>query len=305
MKERNRFTRGMFAWAGFKSVGIEYDRARRFAGRSHAHSFHVFQLAIRGIFAFSYVPIRLISFFGILVSIISMAYLVFTVIRIMVFGVPFAGYGTIVSLMLMMFGILFLCSVCSDSISLRFTRRLNRGPTISSHGELVLRIGREAILRNGQGSSILDSMLNLLPALVRRHQVESKFVLIGGCNTIFALLTFFILDIVFSRLFSPRYVAYMIAMVLTNFLSVTMAFVLHKYFTFRSRATGLRLLLEFIRFLLTYILVFALSLALLPLLAEGFGVAPRVSAVVGILISIAVSYLSHSRFSFNKKDRVA
>ncbi len=107
MDERNRFMRGMFAWVGFRSIGVEYERAPRFAGRSHARSLQVLQLAIQGIFAFSYMPIRLISVFGILVSMISLGYLLFTVIDILRKGVPFAGYGTIVSLIVLLFGILF------------------------------------------------------------------------------------------------------------------------------------------------------------------------------------------------------
>ncbi len=107
MKERNRFLRGMVAWTGFKSVGVEYERARRFSGKSHAHSLHVLQLAINSIFAFSYFPIRSISFLGIALSGVSLLYLLYTVVRIFEKGVPFAGYGTIVSLIVLMFGILF------------------------------------------------------------------------------------------------------------------------------------------------------------------------------------------------------
>jgi polyisoprenyl-phosphate glycosyltransferase len=107
MGERNRFMRGMFAWVGFRSIGVEYERAPRFAGQSHARSMHVLQLAIQGIFAFSYMPIRFISVLGLLLSGVSLVYLLFTVVRILVKGVPFAGYGTIVSLILLLFGILF------------------------------------------------------------------------------------------------------------------------------------------------------------------------------------------------------
>jgi glycosyltransferase involved in cell wall biosynthesis len=107
MPERNRFIRGMFAWTGFRSIGVEYKRAQRFSGKSHARSLHVLQLAIQGIFAFSYVPIRAISLFGMLISFASLAYLIFTVIYVFLHGVPFAGYGTIVSLIVLMFGILF------------------------------------------------------------------------------------------------------------------------------------------------------------------------------------------------------
>jgi dolichol-phosphate mannosyltransferase len=108
MKERNRFMRGMFAWAGFKSIGIEFERNKRFAGKSHAHFSGVLQLAIQGIFAFSYVPIRFIAVLGFVISGISLVYLLYSVIKVFVKGVPFPGYGTIVSVMLLMFGFLFL-----------------------------------------------------------------------------------------------------------------------------------------------------------------------------------------------------
>lgn len=107
MNERNRFTRGMFAWIGFRSIGVEYERAPRFSGNSHAKFFHVLQLALQGIFAFSYVPIKLISVLGLILSAASAVYLCVTAIHILIVGVPFAGYGTIVSLTVLMFGILF------------------------------------------------------------------------------------------------------------------------------------------------------------------------------------------------------
>jgi glycosyltransferase involved in cell wall biosynthesis len=108
MHERNRFMRGMFVWAGFKSIGLPFERNKRFAGKSHAHFSQVLQLAVQGIFAYSYIPIRFISFFGLALSGISLLYLLYTVFHIFWKGVPFAGYGTIISLMLLMFGFLFL-----------------------------------------------------------------------------------------------------------------------------------------------------------------------------------------------------
>jgi glycosyltransferase involved in cell wall biosynthesis len=108
MHERNRFMRGMFVWTGFKTIGVEFERNTRFSGKSHAHFLGVLQLAIQGIFAYSYVPIRFISIFGFIVSGASLAYLLFTVIHVFIKGVPFPGYGTIISLILLMFGFLFL-----------------------------------------------------------------------------------------------------------------------------------------------------------------------------------------------------
>ncbi len=108
MDERNRFMRGIIAWTGFKSAGVEYERAERFSGKSHADFFKVLQLALHGIFAFSYVPIRLISFLGFGLSGFSLIYLVYQVVKVLLRGVPFAGYGTIVSLITLLFGFLFL-----------------------------------------------------------------------------------------------------------------------------------------------------------------------------------------------------
>lgn len=106
--ERNRFMRGLFAWIGFKSVGIEFERDKRFAGKSHAHFWKVVELAIKGIFAFSYKPIYFIAGTGFVVGFISFVYLVYTIIKIIFFGVPFAGYGTIISIILFLFGFNFI-----------------------------------------------------------------------------------------------------------------------------------------------------------------------------------------------------
>lgn len=105
--ERNRFMRGLFAWVGYKSIGIEHERAERFAGVSGAHTFKVVELALKGILAHSYTPLKLITLTGLLISTFSFLLLVWTVVRAVFWGVPFAGYGTIMAVMLLMFGLLF------------------------------------------------------------------------------------------------------------------------------------------------------------------------------------------------------
>ena len=68
MDERNRFVRGLFSWVGFKSIGLPMERPPRFAGESKAYSFGVIDLAFKGIFAHSYVPLRLITLTGFLLE---------------------------------------------------------------------------------------------------------------------------------------------------------------------------------------------------------------------------------------------
>lgn len=108
MSERNRFVRGLFAWVGFKSIGLPMERPPRFGGKSNAHTFGVIDLAFKGIFANSYKPLKLISISGILLSVISFLALIPLAFLWIFKGVPFAGFGTIVSFSLLVLGFLSL-----------------------------------------------------------------------------------------------------------------------------------------------------------------------------------------------------
>ena len=104
MTERNRFVRGLFAWVGFKSIGVPFVRPPRYAGISNAHSLKVIELALKGIFAHSYKPLRAISIFGMVLSSLSFVALAILALVWFFVGVPFAGYGTIVGLILFAVG---------------------------------------------------------------------------------------------------------------------------------------------------------------------------------------------------------
>jgi dolichol-phosphate mannosyltransferase len=108
MNERNRFVRGLVAWVGFKSVGVEHEREERYAGTSKAHSMHVLQLAVKAAFAHSQIPLVMIPMVGLGLFVASFVALLALAINWMARGVPFPGFGTIISLMVMLFGILFL-----------------------------------------------------------------------------------------------------------------------------------------------------------------------------------------------------
>lgn len=119
MEERNRFVRGLFAWVGYKSIGVKHERPPRFAGESNAHTLKVIELALKGIFSHSYVPLKMITIIGVTVSAISFVLLLITIIKAVFWGVPFSGFGTIMSVMLLMFGFLFtMLGVVSEYIAL-------------------------------------------------------------------------------------------------------------------------------------------------------------------------------------------
>lgn len=108
MNERNRFIRGLVAWTGFKSTGIEIPRPQRFAGKSKAYTFGIIDFAFKGIFAHSYIPLRIITISGLVTSFITLLIFVAFLVRWIYFGVPFSGFGTIVTLILFAIGFLTL-----------------------------------------------------------------------------------------------------------------------------------------------------------------------------------------------------
>jgi dolichol-phosphate mannosyltransferase len=119
MEERNRFVRGLFSWVGFRSIGVEHVRPPRFGGESKAHTFKVLDLAFKGIFAHSYLPLRLISVTGIAVSMLSFLTMAIFALRFLFYGVPFAGFGTLIGFILLLFGILFsMVGIVSEYVGL-------------------------------------------------------------------------------------------------------------------------------------------------------------------------------------------
>lgn len=119
MQERNRFVRGLFAWVGYKSTGIEHERPPRHGGSSKAYSMKVLDLALKGIFAHSYIPLKLITISGLAVSGLSFLTLGVLALKFVFFGVPFPGFGTIIAFILLLFGILFsMLGIVSEYVAM-------------------------------------------------------------------------------------------------------------------------------------------------------------------------------------------
>lgn len=96
LPERDRFIRGLRAWAGFRQVGVPYKRPERMFGRSTNNLWANFRWARKGIFSFSYVPLEMISFGALCVSGIAALAIVWQIIdRIMNPSLP-RGIATII-----------------------------------------------------------------------------------------------------------------------------------------------------------------------------------------------------------------
>ncbi|MBU6339457.1 MAG: glycosyltransferase family 2 protein [Rickettsiales bacterium] len=127
LPEKNRFMRGLFAWAGFKSIGVPFDRVKRFSGESKAYSLAVFKLAATSILSFSYFPLRMVTVIGTLLATTSFLAILVLVYRFTFYGVPFPGFGTIICLMLLLFGFLFMIlGVIGEYIAMIFEETKSR-----------------------------------------------------------------------------------------------------------------------------------------------------------------------------------
>jgi glycosyltransferase involved in cell wall biosynthesis len=108
MPERNRFVRGLRTWAGFRQIGYEYAREARFAGQSKYSLGKLMKLAFDGLVSYSYVPLRLVSNVGLLVSMSALAYMGYLLVARMFGDMPIQGWTSTVVILLFLGGIQLL-----------------------------------------------------------------------------------------------------------------------------------------------------------------------------------------------------
>jgi polyisoprenyl-phosphate glycosyltransferase len=127
LDERNRMIRSTWGWLGFHSVGVEHDRPPRFAGTSHFHVLTTAGFAYRGILASSFKLLRAFPLLGFGLGAISLIAFLVIVLKAIFFGVPFAGFGTLASLMTLLFGLLFIVlGLVSEYLAMVFTESRHR-----------------------------------------------------------------------------------------------------------------------------------------------------------------------------------
>lgn len=108
-REYNRFSKGIFSWVGFSTKWLSYENVERSAGSSKWSFWHLFAYAVDGILAYSTVPLMIASFIGLLFFVISLAALLFIVIRALIFSDPVAGWPSLVSIILFLGSLQLLC----------------------------------------------------------------------------------------------------------------------------------------------------------------------------------------------------
>jgi glycosyltransferase involved in cell wall biosynthesis len=117
MPERNRFMKGLFAWAGFKSAAVLYHREERQVGTTKFNYWKLWTLAVDGITSASTVPLRVWSYLGGTVALGALGYAIYIIIRTLTSGIQVPGYASLMVAILFLGGLqLFSLGVLGEYV---------------------------------------------------------------------------------------------------------------------------------------------------------------------------------------------
>lgn len=108
LRERHRFMKGLFAWVGFPSTAVLYDRAPRAAGTTKWNYRRLWNLSIEGITSFTVVPLKIATYLGLATSAVAMMYAFTIIIKTLIFSNPVAGYASLMAVVLFLGGVQLL-----------------------------------------------------------------------------------------------------------------------------------------------------------------------------------------------------
>lgn len=108
MREKERNTKGMYSWIGFRKKGIYYQQQDRQTGRSKWSLLSLIELALNGIMSYTIAPLRLASVLGLIVSTVAFIYLIYIIVVTNLYGESVQGFPTIMVTMLFLGGVQLL-----------------------------------------------------------------------------------------------------------------------------------------------------------------------------------------------------
>ena len=108
LRESERYTKGLFCWIGFKKKEILFDRGNRIMGKSSWSPIKLFDLAIEGITSYTIAPLRISTYVGLLSSFAAFIYMMYFLIKTLIFGDVVQGFPTLIIIILFLGGIQLL-----------------------------------------------------------------------------------------------------------------------------------------------------------------------------------------------------
>ncbi len=100
MPERGRFMKGLFAWVGFPAIAVPYVRPPRRLGQTKWNYWRLWNFALDGIVSFSTAPLRIWTYFGVLLALCALSYGGFIGVRTLLLGNDVPGYASLIVVLL-------------------------------------------------------------------------------------------------------------------------------------------------------------------------------------------------------------
>ena len=108
MREKERYTKGLFAWTGFKKKEILFEQGDRLTGKSAWRFRDLLNLGIEGVTSFTTAPLRFSTIVGFIISMIAFSYMCWVLLKALIWGDPVAGYPSMMIVILFLGGIQLL-----------------------------------------------------------------------------------------------------------------------------------------------------------------------------------------------------
>lgn len=127
LREHHRFMKGLFAWVGFKTASIDYDRDRRFAGVSKFNYWKLWNFALEGITSFTIAPLKAATYIGLGAALLAFIFLAKIIFSTLLYGEPVRGYPTIMVTILFFGGLqLFFIGLIGEYVGRIFNETKQR-----------------------------------------------------------------------------------------------------------------------------------------------------------------------------------
>jgi glycosyltransferase involved in cell wall biosynthesis len=127
LREQHRFMKGLFSWVGYSQLAVTYKREPRFAGNTKWNYWKLWNFALEGITSFSSAPLKVSTYFGLLVAIGAFFFGAWIILKTVLYGEAVRGFPTVMVAVLFLGGTqLVAIGVLGEYVARMFDESKNR-----------------------------------------------------------------------------------------------------------------------------------------------------------------------------------
>lgn len=140
MRESKRYTKGLYSWMGYRKKALEYDPGERVAGNTNYPMHKLFALAADGLTSSTTRPLKLATYTGSAIALLAFIYIIYLIIKTLIYGEPVRGFPTLMSAILFLGGTqLLTIGIMGEYIGRIFIESKHRPPYVADrfNGEKI------------------------------------------------------------------------------------------------------------------------------------------------------------------------